>query len=92
MVFVVPFVDVDFVTGGVEGEGAVSQSLEIYRSTMTEVAEETGSLLVEGAIAADAAGLVARTALVDPVRPSAAGHQVLADAVAAALEGSGWLR
>ena len=62
-----------------------------YRAAMEAVATETNSPLVDAPAAALAAGMTGGKALQDPVHPTAAGHAMIAGAIASALRATDWV-
>jgi hypothetical protein len=61
-----------------------------YRKAMREVASACQAPLVDGPAAFTASGASADVLFLDQMHPTAAGHAILADAVATALTGAGW--
>ncbi len=74
---VVPITGLDFGDGG----GEHKRRLGTYRDAMRELAEATGSPLVDLPALFRASGLSADEALLDDVHPSATGHAFIADAL-----------
>jgi hypothetical protein len=91
IVFVVPITDVDFPDSplfGLPDPSPPGLRLSDYRDAMRAAARTTGSATVDGPAVALAAKLDGATALLDEVHPSPAGHRVLADAIAEAIQGT----
>ena len=69
---------------------APSPAWRPYRTAMLEVARACGAPLVDGPAAFQTSGSTADTLFIDQMHPSAAGHALLAEAVAATLAGLDW--
>ena len=93
-VFVVPITDVDFESSPLFGQaepGDPGTRLEDYRAMMRTVAQNTGSVLVNGPEAVRSAGLTGNQALIDTVHPTAKGHSALANSIINAMQQNGLL-
>lgn len=65
-----------------------SPSIALYRQIMRDTAARHGAPVVDGGAALRSAGLPSSRLWIDTIHPSAAGHHLLGEALAAAL--SGW--
>lgn len=87
-VLVIPFTESDFPESpryGVPEPDPPGTRLVDYRQAMRQVAQDTGSLLVDGPAVVTHSGLSQSEALQDMVHPTARGHSLLAEAIAHAL-------